>query len=293
MRVVIETAELHEKLNELKSNGQRLAFVPTMGALHEGHLSLVKLARRHADRVAVSIFVNPLQFGPHEDFRVYPRRPEADYALLEKEHVDLIFMPTAEAMYRAGWTVSVHPGPVGGVYEGKLRPGHFQGVLTVVAKLFHLVDPDVAVFGEKDAQQLFLIRRMVEDLNFRVRIIAGETLRESDGLAASSRNVFLTGDERRKAAVLYRALLAGRSAVLDDGVRKLAAVQEVMRAVLSEVEEFRVDYATAVGDKTFSETDPLPEDDICLIAAGRFSTVRLIDNLRVALAPETEPLTRN
>lgn len=283
MRVVIETAELHEKLNELKNDGQRLAFVPTMGALHEGHLSLVRLARRHADRVAVSIFVNPLQFGAHEDFRVYPRTPERDYELLEKEHVDLIFMPTAETMYRAGWTVSVHPGPVGCVYEGKIRPGHFQGVLTVVAKLFHLADPDVAVFGEKDAQQLFLIRRMVEDLNFRVRVIGGETLREPDGLATSSRNVFLTGEERKKADVVYRAMLAGRSAVLDDGVRKLSMVQEAMRTILSEVPEFRVDYATAVGDKTFSETDPLPEEDIRLIVAGRFSTVRLIDNLHVSL----------
>ncbi|MDD5088776.1 MAG: pantoate--beta-alanine ligase, partial [bacterium] len=228
MRIVIEAAELRDRLNGLKKDGKRLAFVPTMGALHEGHLSLVRLARRHADRVAVSIFVNPLQFGPHEDFRVYPRTPEADSALLEKEHVDLIFMPTAEAMYHTGWTVSVHPGAVGGVYEGALRPGHFQGVLTVVAKLFHLVDPDVAVFGEKDAQQFFLISRMVEDLNFRVKIIAGETLREPDGLAASSRNVFLTDDERRKAKVLYRALLAGRSAILDDGVRKLPEVHAVM-----------------------------------------------------------------
>lgn len=289
MRIVIETAELHEKLNELKSNGQRLAFVPTMGALHEGHLSLVRLARQHADRVAVSIFVNPLQFGPHEDFRVYPRMPEADAALLAKEHVDVIFMPTAEAMYRAGWSVSVHPGPVGAVYEGRIRPGHFQGVLTVVAKLFHLVDPDVAVFGEKDAQQLFLIRRMVEDLNFRVRIVGGETLREPDGLAASSRNVFLTAEERTQATTLYRALLAGRSAILDDGVRKLAGIQDAMLAILSEAKGFRVDYATAVGDKTFAETDPLPEDDIRLIIAGRFSTVRLIDNLRVSRVSEAEP----
>ncbi|MBU0507280.1 pantoate--beta-alanine ligase [bacterium] len=282
MRVVTETDEIHRQAEALRAGDKRLSFVPTMGALHEGHLALVRLAHQHADRVAVSIFVNPLQFGPREDFRVYPRTPEEDCERLEKEGVDLVFMPTTEAMYPSGWTVSVHPGPVGGVYEGKIRPGHFQGVLTVVAKLFHIVDPDVAVFGEKDAQQLFMIRRMVEDLDFRVKIIAGETVRESDGLALSSRNAFLTLDERAKAPVLYRSLQAGRLAILDDGVRTLGQLQDAMRTVLAEIPELRVEYSTAVCDQSFSETDPLPKDDIRLIVAGRFSTVRLIDNLLVS-----------
>ncbi|MFZ5434027.1 MAG: pantoate--beta-alanine ligase [Calditrichota bacterium] len=276
-KVITETALLRSKLDSLRAEGKSLAFVPTMGALHDGHLSLVKLAKEHADRVAVSIFVNPLQFGPNEDYRVYPRTPDKDCELLESAGADLVFMPTAEAMYRSGWTITLNPGPVGSVYEGKVRPGHFQGVLTVVAKLFHIVEPDVAVFGEKDAQQLFLIRRMAADLNFRIKIIAGETQREADGLARSSRNAFIKSDERVHASILYRSLLAGQAA-LEDGVRELSEIQKVMREVLEEVPQFRAEYATAVQESSFSETDPVT-DDVRLIIAGRLSTVRLIDNL--------------
>jgi pantoate--beta-alanine ligase len=282
MKIIVDPVELKQKLAELRAQAATLAFVPTMGALHEGHLSLVRLARKHADKVAVSIFVNPTQFGPTEDFRVYPRQPEKDSALLAEAGTDLVFMPTEETMYPKGWSVTVQPGPVGGMFEGKSRPGHFQGVLTVVAKLFHLVQPQVAVFGQKDAQQLFLIRRMVEDLHFPVRIIEGETVREADGLAFSSRNVMIKSNERPKATVLYRALLEGER-LLDDGERSLEIVKQAMKNCLETVPEFRNGYATVVSEQSFTEVDPVPSE-ARLIIAGRFSAVRLIDNLKFSAA---------
>jgi pantoate--beta-alanine ligase len=278
MNVIVDPAELQQKLAELRAQAATLAFVPTMGALHEGHLSLVKLARKHADKVAVSIFVNPMQFGPTEDFRVYPRQPEKDCELLASAGTDLVFMPTEEVIYPQGWAVTVHPGPVGAMFEGKSRPGHFQGVLTVVAKLFHLVQPNVAVFGQKDAQQLFLIRRMVEDLHFPVRIIEGETVREADGLAFSSRNVMIKNSERPKATVLYRALLEGER-LLDNGERSSEIMKQAMQSCLESVPEFRSDYATVVSEQSFTEIDPVP-GEARLIIAGHFSAVRLIDNLK-------------
>ena len=191
-----------------RARGRRIGLVPTMGFLHEGHLRLVDRARERADGVVMSIFVNPLQFGPGEDFATYPRDIERDKKLAAGRHVDCLFLPDAKAMYPADPLVRVHPGPMADGLEGAARPGHFAGVLTVVAKLFHVVEPDIAVFGRKDFQQAMLLRRMAEDLNFGLEVDIAPTVRELDGLALSSRNAYLQGDERRAALALSRALRA-------------------------------------------------------------------------------------
>lgn len=273
--------DLHNALAEYRRAGLRVALVPTMGALHEGHLSLVRLARAHADRTVVSIFVNPTQFAPHEDFSRYPRLPERDCELLKSEGADIAFLPSRADMYPDGCRVTVQPGPVGDLFEGHVRPGHFAGVLTVVAKLFNISRPDVAVFGQKDAQQLYLIRRLTADLNFPVEILEGETMRESDGLAMSSRNVYLSPAGRVQATVLYRALRAGERAIRT-GASGLPAVKSAMLQVCADVPEFVADYATVVDNRTFTELDPLARDSR-LIIAGRLSGVRLIDNLPVSV----------
>jgi pantoate--beta-alanine ligase len=191
-----------------RARGRRVAFVPTMGFLHEGHLRLVDRARERADQVVMSIFVNPLQFGAGEDFATYPRDVDRDKQLAAERAVDCLFLPDAKAMYPTDPVVRVHPGPMADGLEGAARPGHFAGVLTVVAKLFHLVEPDIAVFGRKDFQQAMLVRRMADDLNFGLEIDVAPTVRELDGLALSSRNAYLQGDERRAALALSRALRA-------------------------------------------------------------------------------------
>jgi len=191
-----------------RARGRRIGLVPTMGFLHEGHLRLVDRARERADGVVMSIFVNPLQFGPGEDFATYPRDIERDKKLAAGRHVDCLFLPDVKAMYPADPLVRVHPGPMADGLEGAARPGHFAGVLTVVAKLFHVVEPDIAVFGRKDFQQAMLVRRMAEDLNFGLEVDIAPTVRELDGLALSSRNAYLQGDERRAALALSRALRA-------------------------------------------------------------------------------------
>lgn len=279
MKVVIRLADLRGIIGEYRRDSRRIGFVPTMGALHEGHLSLVRVAREQAQRCVVSIFVNPTQFGPQEDYRQYPRTPQRDLELLAGEEVDVVFMPDVAAVYPEGWAVQVDPGPVGSTFEGAVRPGHFAGVLTVVAKLFHMVEPDVAIFGQKDAQQLFLIRRMVANLNYPVHIVEGDTVREADGLALSSRNAYLSPAQRAKATVLYRALCAGKKAA-ENTRRSLRQVQEAMAKVVAAEADFAPDYATAVSDATFSEEDPLPPR-ARLIIAGRLGPVRLIDNLRI------------
>ncbi|MCX6601126.1 MAG: pantoate--beta-alanine ligase [bacterium] len=279
MKVVTRLSDLRGMIGDYRRDSRSIGFVPTMGALHEGHLSLVRISRKHAQRCVVSIFVNPTQFGPQEDFGAYPRTPERDFELLAGEGVDVLLMPDAAEVYPEGWAIQVDPGPVGKVFEGAIRPGHFAGVLTVVAKLFHMVQPDVAVFGQKDAQQLFLIRRMVADLNFPVQIVEGDTVREADGLALSSRNAYLSPVQRAKATVLFRALCAGKEAV-ESTAHSLRRVQEAMAQVTAAEPDFSLDYATAVSDASFSEEDPLPKP-ARLIIAGCLGPVRLMDNLRI------------
>ncbi|NRQ36097.1 pantoate--beta-alanine ligase [Nonomuraea sp. NN258] len=262
------------------SGGGRLALVPTMGALHEGHRSLMRDACARANRVAVSIFVNPLQFAPNEDFSRYPRTFDDDLQVCEEEGVSVVFAPAAEDMYRHDRQVSVNSGEMGRIVEGAFRPGHFDGVLTVVLKLFHLVQPDLAVFGQKDAQQLAMIRRMVADLDLPIEIVGSPTVREPDGLALSSRNRYLSEDDRRVALTLSRALRVGA------GEFTPAKIRETARAVLDEAGgALDVDYLVLADPATFLEVSETYEGPAVLAVAARVGGTRLIDNVILTLSP--------
>ncbi len=275
MRVARTVAEVRAFYRNERARGTRVGFVPTMGALHEGHLSLIRRARDAAEIVVLSVFVNPLQFGPSEDFDAYPRDEARDLALAESEDVNLVFAPGVDQMYPDGAVTTVHvDGPLGTTLEGAARPGHFDGVATVVAKLFNATDPDVAVFGQKDAQQVAVVRRMVRDLAFRAEIVVGPTVREPDGLALSSRNAYLGGRERDAATALYRALGAGEKAW---GAGGHTAAVERMRAVLDDAEGVDPDYAAAVDPYTFGP--PVDGAPLLLLVAARVGGTRLIDNL--------------
>ena len=263
----------------LRTSGRRIALVPTMGALHEGHRELIRHARRMpgAGVVAVSIFVNPLQFGPNEDLARYPRPLEADLQICRDEGVELVFAPGVDDMYPVGAsTTTVDPGPLGAELEGAVRPGHFAGVLTVVAKLFHIVAPDVAFFGEKDYQQLVLVKRMVDDLNFPLAVVGVPTVREPDGLALSSRNAYLSPEQRPLAATLQRALTAGAGV----SARGPEAVLSTARAVLAAEPAIDVDYLE-LRDPDLGR-DPQAGRARLLVAA-RVGTTRLIDNIAIQL----------
>ena len=253
-----------------------LALVPTMGALHDGHAELIRLAGTLADVVAVSIFVNPLQFGPAEDLDRYPRTPERDVELLDRLGVRLVFAPGVAEMYPDGRpAVTVDPGPLGALLEGASRPGHFAGVLTMVTKLLGLVRPDVAVFGEKDYQQLALIRRTVADLELGVRIVGGPTVRDSDGLALSSRNRYLSAEQRQQALALPRSLRAGA----DEGSNGAGAV---LKAATEALRGIDVDYLALRGVDLGAAPAAGPAR---LLVAARIGTTRLIDNVPLTLGP--------
>ena len=273
--------ELLREIGRWRKEGKRVGFVPTMGALHEGHLSLVGIADEHADRVVASVFVNPTQFGPNEDFGRYPRQPERDAGMLEQAGCDLLFLPEVETMYPPGNTVFVDLGSPSEGLEGHFRPGHFRGVATVVALLFNLVQPDVAVFGEKDAQQLAVVRKLVRDLHFPVEIVAAPTIREEDGLAMSSRNAYLTSDERRAAAVLSRSLRAAEAAIAA-GERRGDEVRRILSRMLNSEPLARVEYAEVVDAETFQPVETL-KGRLVLPLAVRVGGTRLIDNLQLAV----------
>lgn len=276
MIVARQIGELNRARIDLGGDSLGFGFVPTMGALHAGHLSLVALAKQKSDRVVVSIYVNPTQFGPNEDFARYPRTPEKDLEMLEAAGVDLVWMPRAADMYEPNEMITVDPGPVGNTYEGAIRPGHFRGVLTVVAKLFHQIRPTVAVFGQKDGQQLFLIKKMVRELQFPLDVVSGETLREADGLAKSSRNIFLKRGEREAAPALFQALSHGFE-LIKRGEREVSVIEQAMQHELKN-DEMSIDYLTCVQQSDFSRPEII-EGQGLLIGAVRLGSVRLIDNL--------------
>ncbi|HPT16262.1 MAG TPA: pantoate--beta-alanine ligase [Kiritimatiellia bacterium] len=277
MKIIASASEMQQTALALRAAGKRLAFVPTMGNLHDGHLSLVRLAKTRADVVVLSIFVNPTQFGPNEDFAAYPRTFEADRALCEREGVDLIFHPSVPDMYPAGASVSVIETSLSRTLCGAARPGHFAGVCTVVAKLFNLVLPHVAVFGEKDAQQLRIIRRMVRDLRFPVEIVAGPTAREADGLARSSRNQYLTAEQRPQAVCLRRALDEAERRFAA-GERDPAALVAAMRAVVARAPAAKIDYVEIVDDETLQPlAGPIARPALAALAVW-VGQPRLIDN---------------
>ncbi|HEY5979635.1 MAG TPA: pantoate--beta-alanine ligase [Microlunatus sp.] len=286
MRVATGVAELELRRAELTGGitPPNVAFVPTMGALHEGHLSLVKLARGVADVVIMSIFVNPLQFGPNEDYARYPRTLEVDLAKAEAAGVDLVFTPSVAEIYPAGRQISVNAGALGAVLEGAARPGHFDGVLTVVLKLLNIVRPDIAVFGRKDAQQLACIRRMVLDLNLDAGIVGAPIIREADGLAMSSRNRFLSPAERVSALTLNASLQAAELETTP--VAALAAAERVLAKAVS-TGEIELDYVTVVNPATMAAVSPDFRGPALALVAATVGTTRLIDNIELTF-PESD-----
>lgn len=275
---------LRQAVDAWRAAGERIGFVPTMGALHEGHLSLVRIARERSDRVVASVFVNPTQFGPDEDLSRYPRQPEKDAAMLADAGCELLFLPDVETLYPAGpagHATFVEPGGAAEGLEGACRPGHFRGVATVVCALFNLVRADVAVFGEKDAQQLAVVGQLVRDLHVPIEIVAGPTVREADGLAMSSRNAYLSPEERRAATVLHRALRAAEE-LIGAGERRGEEVRRRLREVLESEPLAQVEYAEVVDAETFQPAGTL-SGRLVLPLAVRVGGTRLIDNLRVEI----------
>jgi len=284
------TVKICTTINEMRSacraagrEDRRLGLVPTMGALHEGHLSLVRAARAACDAVAVSIFVNPTQFGPNEDLAKYPRSFERDRELLEREGVDLLFAPAAEEMYPGGAVTWVTVEALSAKLDGRSRPTHFRGVTTVVAKLFHIVEPDVAFFGQKDAAQVAIIRRMVRDLNLPVEIFVCPIVREPDGLAMSSRNAYLDAGQRKQALVLHRSVMRVQQ-LADAGERSAARLAAAGRAEFAAESSVRLDYFEIVNPETLDPVEDVSQGALVAVAAFVGST-RLIDNIVMGNSP--------
>jgi pantoate--beta-alanine ligase len=281
VEVIAERAAFREACEAARASGRDVLLVPTMGALHEGHESLLTAARQPNAFVVMTLFVNPLQFGKQEDLQTYPRTPEADLEVAERAGCDLVFQPSVDEMYPRGEPeVTVDPGPLGERLEGESRPGHFRGVLTVVGKLFALTGPCRAFFGEKDAQQVELIRRMARDLDLPVEVVGCPTLRESDGLALSSRNVRLSPEERAAAPVLWRALHAGKGLVRD-GEESPRVVRDILLDMIAAEPLAVLDYAAVLDRDTWEEPHRIL-GIVRLLVSARFGGTRLIDNVTAA-----------
>jgi pantoate--beta-alanine ligase len=280
MQILSSIPELRVALGNLRRNGS-LGFVPTMGALHAGHRSLMQAARKHCAVAVASIFVNPTQFGPTEDFSRYPRTLEEDCRMLEAEGIDVVFTPTADAMYPPGAATFIDVPGVSERLDGASRPGHFRGVATVVAKLFHIVQPDFAFFGQKDAAQVAMLRQMVHDLDFPVKMVVCSTVREPDGLAMSSRNRYLSIEERKQALSLSRALNAAKK-LAGNGEHRAATLLQAMSETLRQEPDVRVDYIAVVDPDTLLPIEDVLAGALLAIAAHAGNT-RLIDN--VLLSP--------
>ena len=277
MRVLSTVADMQAACRELRRAGNSLGLVPTMGALHQGHLSLVRAARTHNQVVAASIFVNPLQFGPNEDFSKYPRSFDRDRQLLEVEKVDLLFAPSSEEMYPRGASTAVYVAGLSEKLDGKSRPGHFQGVTTVVAKLFEIVRPDRAYFGQKDAAQVAVIHKMVEDLNIDLELVICPIVREPDGLAMSSRNAYLSPEQRKQALALYRSLTRVQT-FADQGERSAVKLVQAGKQVIAEEPAVKLDYFEVVDPNTLDPVPDITRGALVAVAAW-VGTTRLIDNL--------------
>lgn len=281
MQIIRRLSDLPAALLPWRKAEQKTALVPTMGALHEGHLALIDAAKAEADRVVASIFVNPMQFGPNEDLDRYPRREVEDAELLQGRGCDLLWMPTADQIYPPGFATTISVSGVSERWDGAARPGHFAGVATVVAKLFTAVRPDLAFFGEKDFQQLAVIRRMEADLGLGVSVRGIPTVRDDDGLALSSRNAYLTADERARALALPHSLEQARTAIL--GGKPVELVLDEAKRKLAEAGFGRIDYLALVDSATLEPLNS-PSGEMRLIAAAVLGTTRLIDNIRVLSA---------
>jgi pantoate--beta-alanine ligase len=276
MEVIESISEMKNLVKDWKRHGLSIGFVPTMGYLHEGHLALVRRVKELSDRVVVSIFVNPIQFAPGEDYQRYPRDLERDKALLEKEGVDVLFSPKAQEMYPPGFQTYVEVKELSSGLCGRYRAGHFVGVATVVLKLFNIVQPDIAVFGEKDYQQLKVIQRMVQDLNLDVKIIPHPTVREEDGLAMSSRNTYLSPEERKSAIALYKALNLAEE-LINRGERRVATLKEKLKEFIESYPYTKVQYIEFVHPETLKEVERVDEPTLLALAVF-VGKARLIDN---------------
>jgi len=277
--VIQDVREMQRASGQLRMTGKRLAVVPTMGYLHEGHLSLIRLAKQHADLVITTIFVNPTQFGPGEDFERYPRNLPQDTRLAAEAGTDYIFAPEATSMYPEGYRTYVNVEQFDRMLEGKSRPGHFRGVATVVAKLFATTKPHVAVFGQKDAQQVVVIQQMVRDLNFDIEIVVGPIIREADGLAMSSRNAYLEPDQRKEAVVLYKALQLAQERI-QVGQKDAARIIRDMNDLITSRSSGKVDYISIANGRTLEELATCDKQRPLQVSlAVRFGTSRLIDNI--------------
>jgi pantoate--beta-alanine ligase len=280
MNVISSPVEFQREMLNLKRLGKSVGFVPTMGALHEGHLTLVRQSKKDNDVTVVSIFVNPTQFGPNEDFNKYPRQFDNDRKLLEKEGVDYIFYPSVSDMYPEGYETYVYLEKLPNHLCGLSRPGHFRGVATVVSKLFNIVQPDKAYFGQKDYQQAEVIKKMVRDLNFPIEIVVIPIVRESDGLAMSSRNAYLSPEERRNATVLYKSLQRAKE-LIEKGEKSVNKIKEEMRKIILSVPS-RIDYIEIVHPETLDSLDAIPDknviDRVVVAVAVFIGNARLIDN---------------
>jgi pantoate--beta-alanine ligase len=276
MHIITRIPEMQALANLIRNEGKTIGFVPTMGFLHEGHLTLIRQARQVCDIAAVSIFVNPTQFGPDEDFDRYPRDEDGDIRKCESAGADVLFMPDAAEMYRSKPTVFVSVEGISDILEGRIRPGHFRGVATVVSKLFNIVKPHKAFFGQKDYQQCAIIKRMVAGLNMDVEVIVLPTVREQDGLAMSSRNSYLNAEERRAATAIHRALSSAEQMVRA-GVREPEKVKNKVLAVLREEREIVIDYVELAHQESFEPLVSMKESGVILVAV-RLGRTRLIDN---------------
>ncbi|MCS7312012.1 MAG: pantoate--beta-alanine ligase [Acidobacteria bacterium] len=278
MEIVRRILRMKEIVRGWHRQGRTIGFVPTMGYLHEGHLSLIRESKRMTDHTVVSIFVNPLQFGPREDYDRYPRDLDRDVEILSRESVDVLFYPSVEDMYPPGYRTYIDVEGLSQKWEGASRPGHFRGVATVVCKLFHIVQPDFAFFGQKDAQQFVILRRMVQDLNMDVELIQLPIVRESDGLAMSSRNVYLSPEERTVAPRLYQALQVGRRLVQEEGERDAEKIVEAVRSFLAQEPRIRIDYVALVDLEDLEPIETV-RGPALLAAAIYLGPTRLIDNV--------------
>lgn len=285
MKVVHDIGEIRRLAEEMRRTGVRIGVVPTMGALHEGHLTLIREAVKRSDAVIVTVFVNPSQFGPGEDYERYPRDLLRDAALAEGAGATILFAPEAAAMYPAGFCTAVDVTGLDSVLEGRSRPGHFRGVATVVLKLLHLTGADCAVFGRKDAQQAVIVGRMLRDLNMETELVLVPTVREADGLALSSRNAYLTPKERAEAPVLHRSLLMAEERIRG-GVRSAEAVIREMTAMITSESTGEIDYISVADAATLLELTGIPpRGEVLVSLAVRFGKTRLIDNVSIDRAP--------
>lgn len=283
MRIISTVSEMQSVADSFRIQGKKIGVVPTMGYLHAGHVSLIKTAREVSDIVIMTMFVNPTQFGPGEDFDRYPRNFERDQKLAAEAGADILFCPHRDAMYTSGYATYVEIEDVSKILEGKFRPTHFRGVTTVVAKLFNITKPHVAVFGQKDAQQAFLVRKMAAELNFDVSILIAPIVREPDGLALSSRNVYLSPDERQRASSLYKSLKQAELLVRQ-GERSAEILRNEINKILLDASPTQVDYAACVHPDSFKEIETLTPPAVLVVLAVRFGSTRLIDNMMLNVA---------